>query len=244
MLIQTPIQIARLVSEGKMEEFTEGVNFSLRMILFITLPAMVGLIILRIPILNLIFQHGSFTYHSTGMTAQALLCYSFSIWACGGIQVLSRGFYALEDAKTPFKTAVMALGANFLLGIILMHPLRHAGLALANTLSAILNVSLLTYAFHHKTSGIHWKELALSVGKIALAIIPMALVAILIEQGYTWKESGDYVVKIFLLGGGIIVAISIFFLCSLLLRNRELRFLWDSMRSGHARKKPSSTPQK
>lgn len=234
---------SRLVTQGKMEEFEEGVNFSLRMILFITIPAMVGLIILRVPILNLIFQHGSFTYHSTAMTAQALLCYSLSIWAYGGIQVLSRAFYALEDAKTPFKTAIMALVANFLLGVILMHPLRHAGLALANALSAILNVSLLTYFFHHKTAGIHWKELALSMVKIALAIIPITLVAILIERGYTWTESGVYGVKIPLLGGGIIVAMAIFFLCSYLLRNQESHFLWESIKSGRARKRPFSTPK-
>jgi putative peptidoglycan lipid II flippase len=177
------------------------------------------------------------------MTAQALLCYSFSIWAYGGIQVLSRAFYALEDAKTPFKTAIMALVANFLLGVILMQPLRHAGLALANALSAILNVSLLTYFFHHKTAGIHWKELAVSMVKIVLAIIPMTLATILIERAYTWTESGGYTVKIPLLGGGIILAIAIFFLCSYFLRNRELRFLWDSMKSGRGRQMPSSTPQ-
>ena len=234
---------ARLVSQGKMKEFTEGVNFSLRMILFITIPAMVGLIILRVPILNLIFQHGAFTYHSTIMSAQALLCYSLSIWAYGGIQVLSRAFYAVEDAKTPLKTAILALGTNFLLGVILMHPLRHAGLALANAISAILNVSLLTYFFHHKTGGIHWRALVVSLLKTALAVIPLSLVAIFIERGYTWTESGGYMVKIPLLGGGIIAAMALFFICSYLLRNRELRFLWDSVRSGRVRQGPSSTHQ-
>jgi putative peptidoglycan lipid II flippase len=234
---------SRLVSQGKMKEFTEGVNFSLRMILFITIPAMIGLITLRVPILNLIFQHGVFTYHSTIMSAQALLCYSISIWAYGGIQVLSRTFYALEDAKTPLKTAILALGANFLLGVILMHPLRHAGLALANAISAILNVSLLTYFFHHKTAGIHWRELVVSLFKTVLATIPVALVAIFIERGDAWSESGGYAVKIPLLGGGIIVAMTLFFLCSYLLRNRELQFLWKAMRRGRARQRPSSTPR-
>ena len=234
---------SRLVTQGKMKEFTEGVNFSLRMILFITIPAMVGLIILRVPILNLIFQHGAFTYHSTIMSAQALLCYSLSIWAYGGIQVLSRAFYAVEDAKTPLKTAILALGTNFLLGVILMHPLRHAGLALANAISAILNVSLLTYFFHHKTGGIHWRALVVSLLKTALAVIPLSVVAIIIERGYTWTESGGYMVKIPLLGGGIIAAMVLFFICSYLLRNRELRFLWDSVRSGRVRQGPSSTHQ-
>ncbi|MBW2039661.1 MAG: murein biosynthesis integral membrane protein MurJ [Deltaproteobacteria bacterium] len=223
---------SRLVAEGRIEELNEGVNFSLRMILFITVPAMVGLIILRVPILNLIFQHGAFTYHSTIMSAKALLFYSLSIWAFGGITVLSRAFYALEDAKTPVKVAIMALVANFLLGVVLMHPLRHAGLALANSLAAILNVAFLAYFFHRKTSGLRWRELTSSMLKIALAIIPMSLVVLLTERGYTWRESGGYAAKIPLLGGGIIAGIVLFFLFSYLLRNKELRFLWEAFRGG------------
>lgn len=218
---------SRLVAEGRTEEFKEEVNFALRMILFITIPAMVGLIILRVPILNLIFQHGVFTYHSTTMSAQALLFYSLSIWAFGGINVLSRAFYALEDAKTPVKVAIMALVANFLLGVVLMHPLRHAGLALANSLSAMLNVALLAHFFHRKTAGLHWGELSVSILKIVLAVIPMSLVVLLIERGYTWKESGDYAAKIPLLAGGIIAGMFLFFLCSHLLGNKELQFLSD-----------------
>jgi len=232
---------SRMVSRGEMEEFKEEVNFSLRLILFITLPAMAGLIILRIPILNLIFQQGAFTYHSTIMSAQALLCYSFSIWAYGGINVLSRAFYALNDVKTPFFTAIVAVVVNCLLGIILMYPLRHAGLALANSCAAIINVALLTLFFHRKTAGLHWRELISSLLKVALAIIPMSLATMFIERSYSWNESGHYMVKIPLIGGGVIAAMLIFFLCSYLLRNRELRFLWEAMRSGRGRQGPSST---
>jgi len=226
---------SRLVTEGNMDEFAEGVNFSLRMIMFITLPAMVGLIILRLPILNLIFQHGAFTHHSTLMTAQALLCYSFSIWAYGGINVLSRAFYALEDARTPVKIAIGALAVNLIGGIGLMYPLRHAGLALASSCSAIVNVILLALYFHRKTSGIHWRELTSSLIKVSLAIIPMSLVIITIERGYTWTESGDYAVKTALVIGGTIAGIVIFLLCSYLLRNKELRFLWNILRDGRTR---------
>lgn len=234
---------ARLVSGGKMEEFIEGVNFSLRMMLFITIPAMVGLIILRVPIFNLVFQWRDFTYHTTLMSAQALLCYALSLWAYGGIQVLSRAFYALDDIKTPVMTAIGALIINSLLGFILMGPLLHAGLALALSIAAIVNVSLLAVFFHRKTSGLRVKDLGATVFKTAVATIPVAFVAIIIERGYQWTESGDYAVKIPLLGGGIIVAMALFFLCSYLLRNRELRFLWDVIRSGRERKGPFSTHQ-
>jgi putative peptidoglycan lipid II flippase len=224
---------SRLVAEGRMEEFKEEVNFSLRVIVLITLPAMVGMIILRVPILNLIFQHGAFTYHSTIMSAQALLYYSFSIWAYGGINVLSRAFFSLKDAKTPVKIALVSLVANFLLGIILMHPLRHGGLALANSLSAILNVTLLAFYFHRKTSGLSLGELASSGIKVALAIIPMSLAVLLIKEGCLWKESGGYSTKIPFLGGAIIAGTILFFLFSHLLRNKELRFLSEIFRGRH-----------
>ncbi len=226
---------SRLVAQGKMQEFKKTVNLFLRMSFFISIPAMVGLIILRIPIINLIFQQGAFTYHSTLMTAQALLCYSLSIWAYAGIQVLSRAFYAVEDAKIPFLTAIVAVVVNFLLGVILMFPLKHAGLALANSCAAIVNVALLTLFFHRKTAGLRWQELFSSLFTIALALIPMTLVVILIERAYTWTESGGYAVKIPLLGGGIIVATAIFFFCSYLLKNRELRLLWEAMKNGRDR---------
>jgi putative peptidoglycan lipid II flippase len=234
---------SRLIARGKMEEFKDEVNFALRLILFISLPAMAGLLFLRIPILNLIFQHGAFTYDRTILSAQALLCYSFSIWAYGGINVLSRAFYAFKDVKTPFLTAIVAVVVNFLLGVILMFPLKHAGLALANSCAAIVNVTLLTVFFHRKTAGVRWKALFSSLFTIALALIPMTLVVILIERAYTWTESGGYAVKIPLLGGGIIVATAIFFFCSYLLRNRELRSLWEAMKSGRDRQMLSSTHQ-
>jgi putative peptidoglycan lipid II flippase len=234
---------ARLVSQRRMEDFVEGVNFSLKMMLFITIPAMVGLIILRVPILNLILQRGDFTYHTTLMTAQALLYYSLSLWAYGGIQVLSRAFYALDEVRTPVTMAIGALMINSFLGFILMGPLLHAGLALAMSIAAMVNISLLAFFFHRKTSGIRIRELIVSVFKTVVATIPVALVAIIIERGYTWTKSGGYVVKIPLLGGGIIVAMALFFFCSYLLKNRELHVLWDSIRSGRGGQGPSATPQ-
>jgi len=95
--------------------------------------------------------------------------------------------------------------------------------------------------FHRKTAGLRWRELISSLLKVALAIIPMSLATMFIERSYSWNESGHYMVKIPLIGGGVIAAMLIFFLCSYLLRNRELRFLWEAMRSGRGRQGPSST---
>jgi len=221
---------SRLINEGRLEEFADGVNFSLRLILFITIPAMIGLIILRVPILNLLFQHGAFTYQSTLLSAQALLCYSISIWAYGGIHVLSRAFYAMEDARTPVKAALTSVAANFLLGITLMHPLHHAGLALANSLAAILNVSLLAYFFHTKTRGLQWRVLSRTTAKIVAATIPMAALVLFLRERVPWAESSGYSAKIPLLAGTILTGVLVFLVAADLFGIEESRSILRHVR--------------
>jgi putative peptidoglycan lipid II flippase len=227
---------SRLVAEGQMDEFTEELNFALRLVLFITIPAMAGLIILRVPILNLLFQHGAFTYRSTLLSAQALLCYALSIWAYGGIHVLSRAFFAMGDTRTPVKVALMALVANFVTGVILMHPLQHAGLALANALSAILNASTLAYVFHKKTEGLRFEQLGVSLLKIVAGVIPMSVAVYVMAHTHQWTESGGYLLKIPLIAGTVGVGMILFFGSSYLLKNEELRFLLTAITRGRVRR--------
>ena len=113
-----------LVAQGKTEEFKETVSFAFRLGSFICIPAMVGLIFLKTPILNLLFQRGEFDYFATKMTAKALLCYSVGLWAIGGVRVLAPAFYSLQDTKTPLKIGLICLGANVILIFIFIYPLQ------------------------------------------------------------------------------------------------------------------------
>jgi len=120
----------------------EDFSFSLRLLFFITVPAMAGLIALREPIVNLLFQRGTFDYAATKATADALLYYSMGIWSTVGIKIVTVTFYSMQDTKTPVKIAAVGVVFNLLLSLALMGPLKHSGIALAYSVAAGLNFTL------------------------------------------------------------------------------------------------------
>ena len=95
-------------ARGALDELRTTLGFGLRMILFIILPAMLGLILLRQPIVHLFFEHGTFTAHDTTETALAVLCYSVGLWAFGGVRIIVSAFYSLQDTRTPAISAAIA----------------------------------------------------------------------------------------------------------------------------------------
>ena len=102
------------VAKGHFEDLKQTVSFSLRIILFITIPATVALIALRVSIISVLFQRGEFGVQSTLLTAQALLCYAVGLWAFSVIRIIVAAFYSLQDTKSPMKAAIVALIVNAL----------------------------------------------------------------------------------------------------------------------------------
>jgi putative peptidoglycan lipid II flippase len=135
--------LSRLAAKGDMEEYDEALSVSLGLTLFISLPAAAGLIGLAGPVIGLLFERGAFTPEAVTATANALVAYSAGLPFIALSRPLVAGFYALEDTRTPVKIAVLCLVANIGLGLLLMRPLAHVGLALAVSASSLLNFLLL-----------------------------------------------------------------------------------------------------
>ena len=102
-------------ARGALDELRTTLGFGLRMIFFIILPAMVGLILLRQPIVHLFFEHGSFTKADTLATATAVLCYAVGLWAFAGVRIMVSAFYSLQDTRTPAVTAGIAVASQYTL---------------------------------------------------------------------------------------------------------------------------------
>ncbi len=214
-----------LASQEKKEEFRETVSFAFRLGSFICIPAMVGLIALKTPILNLLFQRGKFDTLATEMAAQALLCYSIGLWAIAGVRVLVPAFYSLQDTWTPFRIGLVCLGVNVILNTVLMYPLKHAGLALATSLSAMLNLLLLYRKLNHRLGGLDVKKDISSRLKSALSSLPMGLAAYLICSLGDWAGTGKMTGKALLLGSGIMAGLGVYFVVSFWMKSEELFFL-------------------
>jgi putative peptidoglycan lipid II flippase len=143
------------VAQGRKDDFRETVSFSLGLTAFIGIPAALGLIALREPIIATLFGRGAFAIADVKGASQALLYYSIGLPLFIGIKILGRAFFALENTRIPFLAAGAALVVNIFLNLILMGPMGHGGLALATSLASGVNIVILARYFTRKT-GLGW----------------------------------------------------------------------------------------
>ena len=156
-------------ARGEIGTLKETFSFGLRLVMFITLPATVGLIILRHQIVSILFQRGAFTAQAVQATATALLLYAIGLFAYASVPVIVSVFYSFQDTKTPVKAAIITLTINMLLNVILMWPLKHGGLALSTSLSSILHFFCLCYYLRRKMGPLGGRKIFVSYMKIVAA---------------------------------------------------------------------------
>ncbi|NLW23996.1 MAG: murein biosynthesis integral membrane protein MurJ [Clostridia bacterium] len=166
----------------EMKEFKSTISMGVRTVVFITLPAAVGLIALREPIVRAMFQQGQFTVANTEATASALLFYSLGLIGYSAQQVLNRAFYALQDTKTPVTIGIITIVLNIILNFMLIEPLGHRGLALAYSLAGLANMVLLLYYLRNKIGNIDGKNMLYSFTKTLLASLLMGVVVFYTAQ--------------------------------------------------------------
>jgi len=222
--------LSELASKGKMDELRETIFFTFRLVSFISIPALVGLIALKTPIINLLFQRGLFDYQATEMTAKALLFYSVGLWAIAGSRIVVPAFYSLQDTWTPLKIALICLGANVIFNAILIIPLKHAGLAFATSLSSTLNVILLFRKLGTKLGGIDMKENLRPLTKIFFCTLPMGFSAFFICSVGNWTTTGNVLEKVIILFIGIVVGLGVYLACSYWVKNEAMIFLVKMLR--------------
>ena len=132
------------------ERFNQTLDWALKLVLLVALPAGIGLLILAGPVLATLFQHGDFTASDTYMASLSLMAYILGLPAFILIKVLAPGFYSRQDTKTPVRIAIIAMVCNMVLNILfvvsmvlLAYEAPHVGLALATTSSGYINAMLL-----------------------------------------------------------------------------------------------------
>jgi len=163
--------------------FSNTLDWALRLCLSIGLPAALALAVLAGPMIATLFQSEAFTAEDVQRAASSLTAYSAGLLGFMFIKVLAPGFFARQDTKTPVKIGIIAMVANMVFNLILIWPLQHVGLALATSLSSLLNAGLLYWKlrstqFYQPASG--WCRLLLQIGSSSLI---MALVL--------WLGAGD-----------------------------------------------------
>lgn len=125
------------------QAFSRTLDWAIRMVLLLAMPAALALIVLATPLMATIFYHGEITAYDVGQMTMSLQAYAFGLLAFMLIKVLAPGYYARQDTKTPVRIGIQAMLLNMVFNLILVWPLAHVGLALATSLSAFFNAGLL-----------------------------------------------------------------------------------------------------
>jgi putative peptidoglycan lipid II flippase len=127
------------------QEFSQTLDWAVRMVLLIGLPAALALIALAGPLLVTLFQYGAFSAHDVERASVSLQAYGLGLLGFMLVKVLAPGYFARQDTKTPVKVGIKSMVANMVLNLALIVPFAHVGLALATSLSAALNAGLLWF---------------------------------------------------------------------------------------------------
>lgn len=213
----------------------DTISFGIRLILFITVPASMGMILLRFPIVNTLWERGEFTRTATEGTAFALLCYAVGLCACAGVRVIVSAFYSLQDTKTPTKIGIYSIILNIALNLILMGPLKHGGIALATSLAAMFNMSTLIYILRGKLGRLDGRKILTSFFKLVIAVTGMS-VAVYFPSLLFFDSHSALAVKLAVLTACIVSGIISFLLVSLLIKNEEMVFLKGFLQRKRAQK--------
>ncbi|MGD9043917.1 MAG: murein biosynthesis integral membrane protein MurJ [Desulfobacterales bacterium] len=228
--------LSRQAAIHDIDALKDTFGHAVRLIIFLTIPSMVGLIILREPIVALLFQRGEFSSLATRLTAQALLYYAMGLGAFSAVKIVAATFFALKDTRTPMIMAFVSVGANIVLGIILMGPLAHGGLALATSLASILNLGLLVHALRSKLGSLGGRSIMRSAYRALLSAGFMGVVVWGTFSVFIPSEGGEVVELLLGLAGSIFTGLMIYGLCSYLIKSPELLSVAAEIKKGLSKK--------
>ena len=210
------------VAEGDTEGLRLNLSFSIKGILLIMVPISIGIFILAEPLIRVLFQRGEFTTCSTQITSLALLFYSFGLVFYAGAGILRSGFYALHDTLTPVKISGICVCINAVLNVVLMFALKRAGIALggialASSISALVNFSLLYSILKRRIGGLDIFGIKEYVLKITLASSVMGFFT-----SFLWQSSLFEVTPIVRLIAVIVISAFVFGIACVVFQVKEL----------------------
>ena len=219
-------ELSRASSDNKNDEFKDIISKAIRLLTFILIPLTLGIIIYRQDIVSVMYERGEFDVTSTAQTSGALLYYTIGILGAGIVEIMNKSFYAKQDTKTPLKVGICIIVINILLSLLLGNTkMTFNGLALATSITALLNAGILTFIANKKEKGIIDKELLLYIAKTVISAIIMAVIVILTNVVLKDALTGSLVLNILRMIIGAVVGVTVYFVATILLKVNEFKNL-------------------
>lgn len=184
-----PALSARHVDQS-LEKFQQTLDWGVRMVVMLGLPAMAGLFVLAEPMLLVLFERGSFTPNDAYLSSFALMAYATGLLSFMLVKVLATGFFSRQDTKRPVKYGIIAMAANMVFNIILAIPYGYVGLALATAMSGTLNALLLGAVLYREGVLLLSRQTRVFILQVFLATVVMVLAVLwLLPSQAAWIEA-------------------------------------------------------
>ncbi|MCI1944327.1 murein biosynthesis integral membrane protein MurJ [Clostridium luticellarii] len=218
--------LSRDGSVKNFDEFKYHISSAVNNINIIVIPAVIGLLVLRIPIISVLFMHGAFNRTAVDMTAEALFFLVSGLVFWGIRDVFNRSFYALQDTTTPMINGAIGVGVNIVMSIVLVKKMGIGGLTLATTISAFVSCVLLVKDLRNKVGSVNGFNMFVVGSKIMGAASVMGLCIFFIDDflsNFMTGFKGQLIIIIIC----IIAAVGVYTLMLLILKVKELTNIID-----------------
>jgi putative peptidoglycan lipid II flippase len=212
-------------ARGRLDEMRASLSASLRGVLLLSIPATLGLILLRTPLTAALYQRGEFSSHSTQLVAWALLWYAAGLVGHSLVEILYRAFYAMHDTLTPVLVGIAAMTLNIIFSFAFaavfdrLGWMPHGGLALANSLATALEMIGLMVLIRRRMDGLEGRRILQAAGQAGLAAALMGLAL------WGWVHITDGFADWLVALGGVVIGALVYALASWLLGVSEVRRL-------------------
>lgn len=222
--------LSRATAEKDRESVRSILSTAMRLLMFISIPATLGLVILQVPIIQVLFERGRFTHQDTLLTAGALAYYSIGLLPYAAVNVLATAFYAHRDTRTPVQIGALTFFLHLGLNFALRGPMQHAGIALSTSISALADAALLAYMLRRRAGEFldravvrtAWHTLAAGAAMTAALLVAVRSVDVVSLHGIAAQALG---LAALIAGGG-----AVYVLVLVLLGSEEVRLLASIVR--------------
>lgn len=225
-------KIAELGQLGKIDQMKERISSSVVSTMLLIIPASIGMAVLSEPIIGVVFERNAFTRNDTIIVAALLTAYAPNNIFQSIVDVVDRGFYAVGDSKTPVIVVLIQQFLNVIFNLVLIKFFGIEGLAYATVLSTAIGTVLMLFQFRKKFGSFNFKSSLISLVKISLATVVMALVAY-----FTNKALAGVAPRIVALFVAIILAMIVYGFLILLARIPEVMDMVNRLYHKHKRRK-------
>ncbi|MBN2055790.1 hypothetical protein JW905_12755, partial [bacterium] len=223
--------LARAVAEERWSDVRGHLVYSLRLACFVLLPSVLFVTAFRVPLVAMLYRHGSFTWQDTLITADTLMLLAPFLLAVAGINIVKKVYFALDDRNTLLAVGAAGVVLTATLGFILIRSMAVRGLALALSLSTAAQLAAYFMLLRRKVStAVRAGDILPGIGRMAAACLPAALVLYLLAAAGDWTRGPTRCINILLFTGGVVGSVAGYLGCAYLLRIPELRELSGMLR--------------